>query len=172
MGNDQNKIRPSHYCDGKQYEPRKVISDWGLNFNLGNAIKYISRAGLKENEKKEDDIRKAIQYLKFELEDLFGKFEEEPLLPEYFKHIAERISDISYWYTEPKKHAMSCTYFPGIIFISSYHTGLYYTLYTDDHKIKYSILDIDEVKMVSDEYICKIASETFIKLFSKITGGN
>lgn len=59
---------PSHYVEGRKYEPRKVISDWGLNFNLGNAIKYISRAGRKGSAS--EDLRKAIQYIEFELEDL------------------------------------------------------------------------------------------------------
>ena len=39
--------RPSHYCEGRKYEPIAVIQDWGLDFCLGNTIKYISRAGRK-----------------------------------------------------------------------------------------------------------------------------
>lgn len=58
---------PSHYIEGRKYEPRKVITDWGLNFNLGNAVKYISRAGRKND--KIEDLQKAIQYIKFEIED-------------------------------------------------------------------------------------------------------
>lgn len=59
---------PSHYTEGRKYEPRKVIADWGLNFNLGNAVKYISRAGRKGD--KIEDLRKAIQYIEFEIEEL------------------------------------------------------------------------------------------------------
>lgn len=59
---------PSHYAEGRKYEPRKVIADWGLNFNLGNAVKYISRAGRKGD--KIEDLRKAIQYIEFEIEEL------------------------------------------------------------------------------------------------------
>lgn len=62
---------PSHYTEGRKYEPRKVIADWELNFNLGNAVKYISRAGRKGD--KIEDLRKAIQYIEFELEELGGK---------------------------------------------------------------------------------------------------
>lgn len=65
---------PSHYAEGRKYEPRKVIYDWGLNFNLGNAVKYLSRAGRKEDKIK--DLRKAIQYIEFELEELEIKEEE------------------------------------------------------------------------------------------------
>lgn len=63
--------RPSHYTEGRKYEPRKVIADWGLNFNLGNAVKYLSRAGRKGD--KVEDLRKAIQYIEFEIEELINK---------------------------------------------------------------------------------------------------
>lgn len=59
---------PDHYCKGRKYEPRKVIHDWGLNFNLGNAVKYISRAGRKNDIL--EDLMKARQYLDFEIEEL------------------------------------------------------------------------------------------------------
>jgi len=39
----------------------------GFNFNLGNAIKYIWRAGLK-SESPAEDLRKAIWYVTRELE--------------------------------------------------------------------------------------------------------
>ena len=50
MANAENDIvkHPSHYCYGK-YEPKDVIRDWGLNFNLGSAVKYIARAGRKDD---------------------------------------------------------------------------------------------------------------------------
>lgn len=59
---------PSHYIEGRQYEPRKVIYDWGLNFNLGNAVKYISRAGRKGDAI--EDLQKAKQYIDFEIEEI------------------------------------------------------------------------------------------------------
>lgn len=62
--------RPAHYAEGRKYEPRKVIADWGLNFNLGNAVKYVARAGRKGD--KIEDLRKAIQYIEFEIEELGG----------------------------------------------------------------------------------------------------
>ena len=65
---------PSHYTEGRKYEPRKVIANWGLNFNLGNAVKYISRAGRKRD--KIEDLRKAIQYIEFEIEELEEKSHE------------------------------------------------------------------------------------------------
>lgn len=59
---------PSHYVAGRTYEPRRVIADWRLNFNLGNVVKYIARDGRKDNAIR--DLLKARQYLDFEIEDL------------------------------------------------------------------------------------------------------
>ena len=67
---DNNFTRPSHYCDGRKYEPKDVIRDWELNFNLGNAVKYIARNGKKEGESALKDLNKAKQYLEFEIEYL------------------------------------------------------------------------------------------------------
>ena len=57
---------PSHYTEGREYEPRKVIMDWGLDFYLGNVVKYISRAGRKNDIL--EDLCKARQYLEWEIE--------------------------------------------------------------------------------------------------------
>lgn len=67
-----NETRPSHYQVGK-IEPIDVIQDWELNFCLGNVIKYVARSGKKVGATKEDDLRKAIQYLEFELENVRRK---------------------------------------------------------------------------------------------------
>ena len=64
---EKNKVKhPSHYAEGRKYEPVDVIRDWELNFNLGNAVKYISRAGRKEDAVL--DLEKAIQYIQFEID--------------------------------------------------------------------------------------------------------
>jgi hypothetical protein len=55
-----NINHPAHYTDGK-IEVIDYIEDKKLNFNLGNAVKYISRAGKKGN--KIEDLKKAIWYL-------------------------------------------------------------------------------------------------------------
>ena len=41
------------------------IKHYDLNFNLGNVIKYVCRAGKKDNEIQ--DLEKAIEYLEREL---------------------------------------------------------------------------------------------------------
>ena len=56
---------------GPTYYQRGTINVWdfirdqGLNFHLGNAIKYICRAGYKDSKIK--DLEKAIHYLENEL---------------------------------------------------------------------------------------------------------
>lgn len=57
---------PSHY-QGKGLEVIQVIEAFGLGFNLGNAIKYILRAGKKSDLK--EDLKKAVWYLTRELEN-------------------------------------------------------------------------------------------------------
>jgi hypothetical protein len=67
--NKSNVDHPSHYAEGRQYEPIDVIEDWDLGFHVGNSLKYISRLGRKkedgktEIEKTLEDIDKAIWYL-------------------------------------------------------------------------------------------------------------
>ena len=41
---------PPHYGGDTTYEAIKVIEAWGLDFHLGNVVKYISRAGKKGSE--------------------------------------------------------------------------------------------------------------------------
>lgn len=57
---------PSHYGgESNPYEAIKVIEAHNLGFNLGNAVKYILRAGKKGNAK--EDLEKAVWYLKREI---------------------------------------------------------------------------------------------------------
>lgn len=60
---------PSHY-GGKEnpYEAIKIIEAWNLGFNLGNAVKYILRAGRKGN--RVTDLKKSIWYLNREIKKL------------------------------------------------------------------------------------------------------
>lgn len=59
---------PSHY-KGNNYEVIEIIEDFELNFNLGNVIKYILRAGKKGN--KMEDLQKAYWYLGREIGETF-----------------------------------------------------------------------------------------------------
>jgi len=57
-----------HYENGKGYDLIDVISDYELNFNRGNIVKYVCRAGKKDDEIK--DLEKALDYLNREIEIL------------------------------------------------------------------------------------------------------
>lgn len=61
------------YYQKTDYEPIKIIQHYDLNFSLGNVIKYVLRAGKKEGNTKEADLKKAIDYLNFELNNLQDK---------------------------------------------------------------------------------------------------
>jgi len=64
-------ITPAHYGGANNtYEAIKVIEAWGLNFSMGNVIKYISRAGKKENTTALQDLLKAKKYLEYEIHKL------------------------------------------------------------------------------------------------------
>ena len=60
---------PSHYNVG--IETIDYIESWEMNFNIGNVIKYTTRAGFKENEL--EDLEKAKWYLEREIQRLKGE---------------------------------------------------------------------------------------------------
>ena len=60
---------PAHYGgEDNPYEAIKVIEAWELGFNLGNTLKYISRAGKKDATLQE--LKKAAWYLAREISNL------------------------------------------------------------------------------------------------------
>lgn len=77
MSNYNAVSHPSHYCEGRKYEPKDVIRDWGLNFNCGSAVKYLSRAGRKGDII--EDLEKAKQFIQFEIDYLLQEKEIEKM---------------------------------------------------------------------------------------------
>lgn len=62
---------PAYYGGADNpYEAIKVIRAWDLGFNLGNTVKYISRAGRKDPAKYVEDLEKALWYLQDEIRSL------------------------------------------------------------------------------------------------------
>ena len=61
--------RPSHYTDGK-IEVIEFIEDKNLGFCLGNAVKYIARAGKKDPTKEIEDLNKAKWYIERRIKEL------------------------------------------------------------------------------------------------------
>jgi hypothetical protein len=61
-----DKYNPKHYVSDPSGVECIEISEH-RNFNIGNVIKYVWRAGLKDGEKNTDDLKKAIWYLNREI---------------------------------------------------------------------------------------------------------
>lgn len=64
---------PAHYGGETTYEAIKVITAWGLGFDLGNVTKYVARAGKKDPTKELEDLRKARFYLDHRINQLEQK---------------------------------------------------------------------------------------------------
>ena len=79
---EDNKVKndvvnhPKHYTDGK-IEVIEYIEDKQLGFCLGNAVKYISRAGKKYPDKEIEDLEKAIWYINRRIYELKNKIDIE-----------------------------------------------------------------------------------------------
>jgi len=72
---------PSYYRRGS-IEVWSFIRDQDLNYHLGNAVKYICRAGYKDS--KVSDLKKAIHYLQNELETEIVSQQSSQTIPEKF----------------------------------------------------------------------------------------
>jgi hypothetical protein len=68
MSLEPEKINhPEHYNAGR-IEVIEFIYDQQLNFSLGCAVKYITRAGRKGGDDKAvEDLKKAARYIEFEI---------------------------------------------------------------------------------------------------------
>ena len=55
-----------HYEATGEYDLIDIISDYKLNFNRGNVLKYIVRAGRKDDELQ--DLNKALDYIQREIQ--------------------------------------------------------------------------------------------------------
>lgn len=71
---EKNREQVNHptYYGGEDnlYEAIKVIEAWDLGFCLGNTVKYISRAGKKDNNKEIQDLEKSKWYLERHINNL------------------------------------------------------------------------------------------------------
>jgi hypothetical protein len=64
-----NVNHPKHYNSGR-IEVIEAIEDWKLGYHLGNAVKYVARAGKKDPAKEIEDLQKASWYLQRKIETL------------------------------------------------------------------------------------------------------
>ena len=63
---DNTNTTPKHYQGTIQ--PIDLINAQDLNFNLGNVVKYVCRAGKKQGENVLSDLEKAQNYINYEIE--------------------------------------------------------------------------------------------------------
>lgn len=70
-----NVNRPAHYTEGG-IETIDFIEAKGLSYHLGNAVKYISRAGKKDKGTYVEDLKKAEWYIQREIKRIGGKLIE------------------------------------------------------------------------------------------------
>lgn len=66
---------PKHYTSHPSGIECKDVAQHH-NFNIGNAIKYLWRQGIKPGEASSKDLRKAIKYIEFEIERIEGTEEK------------------------------------------------------------------------------------------------
>ena len=59
------KATQTHYDNGKNYDVIDIIRDYNVNFCRGNILKYVLRAGKKQDELR--DLLKAKDYLEREI---------------------------------------------------------------------------------------------------------
>ena len=59
-------IKPEYYRNGN-FDVIDVTNKFQMNFNLGNVLKYIVRAGYKNPQKHLEDLTKAKEYLEREI---------------------------------------------------------------------------------------------------------
>ena len=69
---EKNAIKPSHYKAG-EFDVIAFCQLHDINFDLGNVIKYVTRAGKKENNSELQDLNKAMEYLKRRIEFIKGE---------------------------------------------------------------------------------------------------
>ena len=69
-----SKITPMHYQTESSIDVIDFCKMYEMNFNRGSIVKYLARAGKKDNEL--DDLRKALNFLTREIE-YFEKQQEE-----------------------------------------------------------------------------------------------
>lgn len=88
---------PSHYGGAdNQYEAIKVIEMWKADFCIGNAIKYISRAGKKNSDTLTQDLLKSLWYIRRTIEKGhlggYHEYSDRNINMEIYKEIADKWS--------------------------------------------------------------------------------
>lgn len=76
-GRRETVHHPTHYGGDNPTEHHRVVYAWGLDYYLGNATKYICRAGKKTGVDPIEDLRKAAWYLQAEIDLLMARKQDD-----------------------------------------------------------------------------------------------
>lgn len=68
---EDDAIKPSHYKAG-EFDVITFCQKHDLSFDVGNVIKYVTRAGKKKDNSELQDLNKAMEYLKRRIEFIKG----------------------------------------------------------------------------------------------------
>lgn len=79
MSSYESVKRPAHYESRSGQQLIHVIHDYGLSFCSANVLKYLVRAGKKPGEDRLKDLRKALEYIQFEIQ--FAEQDADQQLP-------------------------------------------------------------------------------------------
>ena len=81
-------VNPKHYAGFGQFSAVVIIRRWNairraigieqVSFNVGNALKYIQRAGLKPGQDEVQDLEKAVWYLNNRIHELDPEHKPDP----------------------------------------------------------------------------------------------
>jgi hypothetical protein len=74
--NKMEKDIPEYYKGKNGYMAKDVVSNFDLSYNVGTAVTYLLRSKRKHSDGGMQDIRKAINHLHFELEELHTKLDK------------------------------------------------------------------------------------------------
>ena len=89
-----NINHPEYYTKGR-IETWDFIKDKGLNFDRGNAVKYIVRAGDKDPKKEIEDLKKAINYINHEIKHISKRKEVLYMVDEKLvDYILSRVNEL------------------------------------------------------------------------------
>jgi hypothetical protein len=72
---DDNEI-PEYYKGKNGYMAKDVVANFDLTYNIGTAVTYLLRSKNKHSDGGIQDIRKAINHLHFELEEIHTKLDK------------------------------------------------------------------------------------------------
>lgn len=67
---------PEYYKGKNGYMAKDVVSNFDLTYNVGTAVTYLLRSKRKHSDGGIQDIRKAINHLHFELDELITELDK------------------------------------------------------------------------------------------------